>query len=64
MLEVSWPHLNLVYEVLLRLLIHIPPRSMRELMSERFIAQLFELLRSPDPRERDYVKTILHRIYF
>ena len=64
MLEVSWPHLNLVYEVLLRLLIHIPPRSMRQLISEKLIAHLFQLVKSPDPRERDYVKTILHRIYF
>ncbi len=24
---------------------------------------MFELLKSPDPRERDYLKTIIHRIY-
>ena len=28
-----------------------------------FIAHLLDLFKSPDPRERDYLKTIVHRIY-
>ena len=31
--------------------------------SQRFCYQLIELFDSEDPRERDYLKTILHRIY-
>jgi serine/threonine-protein phosphatase 2A regulatory subunit B' len=33
---------------------HITPRR---------LWQLFDLFRSADPRERDYLKTIIHRIY-
>lgn len=32
-------------------------------ISKVFIMQLLELFDSEDPRERDYLKTILHRIY-
>ena len=27
------------------------------------MAHLLDLFRSPDPRERDYLKTVVHRIY-
>ena len=32
-------------------------------ISQKFVAQFIELFDSEDPRERDYLKTILHRIY-
>ena len=32
-------------------------------ISNAFIKQFVELFDSEDPRERDYLKTILHRIY-
>lgn len=32
-------------------------------ISNVFIMQMLELFDSEDPRERDYLKTILHRIY-
>ena len=32
-------------------------------ISNSFICQMLELFDSEDPRERDYLKTILHRIY-
>lgn len=32
-------------------------------ISKRFISQFIELFDSEDPRERDYLKTILHRVY-
>ena len=32
-------------------------------IDHKFIVQLLELFDSEDPRERDYLKTILHRIY-
>lgn len=28
-----------------------------------FVLRLLDLLKSPDPRERDYLKTVVHRIY-
>ena len=30
---------------------------------KKFLMKLLELFDSEDPRERDYLKTILHRIY-
>lgn len=32
-------------------------------ISKQFMAQMLELFDSEDPRERDYLKTILHRVY-
>ena len=32
-------------------------------IDQQFVIQLLELFDSMDPRERDYLKTILHRIY-
>ena len=39
------------------------PSVIREALSETFILKLLELFNSEDPRERDYLKTLLHRIY-
>ena len=41
----------------------IDPADIREALSESFILNLLELFNSEDPRERDYLKTLLHRIY-
>jgi serine/threonine-protein phosphatase 2A regulatory subunit B' len=32
-------------------------------ITKGFVVQYLELFDSEDPRERDYLKTILHRIY-
>jgi hypothetical protein len=32
-------------------------------VDQHFVLKLLELFDSEDPRERDYLKTILHRIY-
>ncbi len=32
-------------------------------MAQAFVVRILELFDSEDPRERDYLKTILHRIY-
>lgn len=39
------------------------PAEIREHLNETFILKMLELFNSEDPRERDYLKTILHRIY-
>jgi len=41
----------------------IDPADIREALSETFIIKLLELFDSEDPRERDYLKTLLHWIY-
>ncbi|XP_053993580.1 serine/threonine-protein phosphatase 2A 56 kDa regulatory subunit epsilon isoform-like isoform X2 [Hylaeus volcanicus] len=63
--ESCWPHLQLVYELLLRFVVCnvLPPKILKEYIDSKFIVKLLELFSSEDPRERDYLKTILHRIY-
>ncbi|OQR83463.1 serine/threonine protein phosphatase 2A [Achlya hypogyna] len=63
-LEEAWPHLQLVYELLYRfVLAKVDPKTAKDYFSKRFMLQLLNLFDSEDPRERDYLKTILHRIY-
>uniref|UniRef100_A0A7N6B2F1 Serine/threonine protein phosphatase 2A regulatory subunit n=1 Tax=Anabas testudineus TaxID=64144 RepID=A0A7N6B2F1_ANATE len=64
-LEASWPHMQLVYEFLLRFLENpdFQPSIAKRHIDQKFVLQLLELFDSEDPRERDFLKTILHRIY-
>jgi len=64
-LEEAWPHLQLVYELFLKFMMsnHFSGKTMANNISQNFISQFLELFDSEDPRERDYLKTILHRIY-
>ena len=41
----------------------IDPVDIRDSLGKTFILKLLELFNSEDPRERDYLKTMLHRIY-
>lgn len=61
----QWPHLNIVYELLLRLVSmdHIDLALKKKAIDPPFVRQLMLLFDSEDPRERDYLKTITHRIY-
>jgi serine/threonine-protein phosphatase 2A regulatory subunit B' len=64
-LEASWPHLQLVYEFFLRFLesSDFQPAIGKRVIDQKFVLQLLELFDSEDPRERDFLKTVLHRIY-
>ncbi|KAB7507628.1 Serine/threonine-protein phosphatase 2A regulatory subunit alpha isoform [Armadillidium nasatum] len=64
-LEASWPHLQLVYEFFLRFLESpdFQPAIGKKVIDQKFVLQLLELFDSEDPRERDFLKTVLHRIY-
>jgi len=64
-LEESWPHLQIVYELFLRYVISndMDTRLAKKHLEPNFISNMLELFNSDDPRERDYLKTILHRIY-
>jgi serine/threonine-protein phosphatase 2A regulatory subunit B' len=63
--ESTWPHLQVVYEFLLRLATSTETESkiLSKFFNRSFVLHLLELFDSEDPRERDYLKTILHRIY-
>merc|ERR1740124_89449 len=64
-LEASWPHLQYVYEFLLRFVVsnETDPKVVKKYIDTQFLVRLLDLFDSEDPRERDYLKTILHRIY-
>ncbi|KAI8150297.1 phosphatase 2A regulatory B subunit-domain-containing protein [Fennellomyces sp. T-0311] len=64
-LELAWPHLQIVYEFFLRFL-ESPEFNInyaKKHIDHKFILLLLELFDSEDPRERDFLKTTLHRIY-
>ncbi|EOD30118.1 hypothetical protein EMIHUDRAFT_434541 [Emiliania huxleyi CCMP1516] len=64
-LEPAWPHLQYVYEFLLRFVVsnETDPKVVKKYVDTQFLVRLLDLFDSEDPRERDYLKTILHRIY-
>jgi len=64
-LEAAWPHLQLVYEFFLRCLesSDFQPSAAKKFIDQRFVLDLLALFDSEDPRERDFLKTTLHRIY-
>merc|ERR1719267_143859 len=64
-LEAAWPHLQYVYEFLLRFVVsnETDPKVVKKHIDQAFLVKLLDLFDSEDPRERDYLKTILHRIY-
>lgn len=64
-LEISWPHLQLVYEFFLRFVVSndVDSKIAKRFVDQTFVQNILELFNSEDPRERDYLKTILHRIY-
>lgn len=64
-LELAWPHLQIVYEFFLRF-VESPDFNTniaKRYIDTHFVLQLLELFDSEDPRERDFLKTTLHRIY-
>nr|XP_033794313.1 serine/threonine-protein phosphatase 2A 56 kDa regulatory subunit alpha isoform isoform X1 [Geotrypetes seraphini] len=64
-LETSWPHIQLVYEFFLRFLESqdFQPSIAKRYIDQKFVQQLLDLFDSEDPREREFLKTVLHRIY-
>lgn len=63
--ELAWPHMQAVYEFFLRF-IESPDFShqiAKQFIDHEFILRILELFDSEDPRERDCLKTTLHRIY-
>lgn len=64
-LESSWPHLQIVYELFLRFLESpdFQPNIAKRYIDSQFVLRVLDLFDSEDPRERDFLKTVLHRIY-
>lgn len=64
-MDPAWPHLQLVYELLLRLIAspETDTKLAKKYINQSFVSRLLDLFDSEDPRERDCLKTVLHRIY-
>ncbi|XP_058110436.1 serine/threonine protein phosphatase 2A 57 kDa regulatory subunit B' beta isoform-like [Magnolia sinica] len=64
-LDPAWSHLQLVYELLLRYIISsdTDTKVAKRYIDHSFVLRLLDLFNTEDPREREYLKTILHRIY-
>ncbi|AMD18827.1 HBL075Cp [Eremothecium sinecaudum] len=63
--ELAWPHMQCVYEFFLRF-VESPDfnhQIAKQYIGQDFILKLLELFDSEDIRERDCLKTTLHRIY-
>ncbi|OUZ99672.1 Protein phosphatase 2A [Macleaya cordata] len=65
MFDPAWSHLQLVYDLLLRFITSssLDAKVAKKHVDHSFILKLLDLFDSDDPRERDCLKTILHRIY-
>ncbi|KAJ1290640.1 hypothetical protein BS78_02G260200 [Paspalum vaginatum] len=59
----SWPHLQLVYDVLLAAVAAADARALRHHVDRAFLSSLLALFASEDPRERDRLKTLYHQLY-
>ncbi|XP_022776237.1 serine/threonine protein phosphatase 2A 57 kDa regulatory subunit B' theta isoform-like [Durio zibethinus] len=64
-MDPAWLHLQIVYEFLLRFVAspETDAKLSKRYVDQSFIIKLLDLFDSEDPREREYLKTILHRIY-
>ena len=63
--DLAWPHMQLVYELFLRF-VESPDfnhQIAKQYIDQNFILKLLDLFDSEDIRERDCLKTTLHRIY-
>ncbi|XP_026662747.1 serine/threonine protein phosphatase 2A 59 kDa regulatory subunit B' eta isoform-like isoform X2 [Phoenix dactylifera] len=64
-MDPAWQHLQIVYECFLRFVAspETDAKLAKRYIDHSFILRLLDLFDSEDPREREYLKTILHRIY-
>lgn len=61
----AWSHLQIVYELLLQFIASpsLDAKVAKKYVDHYFILRLLDLFDSEDPRERECLKTILHRVY-
>ncbi|KAG0502574.1 hypothetical protein HPP92_002646 [Vanilla planifolia] len=64
-MEPAWPHLQIVYEFFLKFIAssETDAKIAKRYVDHSFILRLLDLFDSEDPREREHLKTILHRVY-
>ncbi|PHT49500.1 Serine/threonine protein phosphatase 2A 59 kDa regulatory subunit B' zeta isoform [Capsicum baccatum] len=65
LMDAAWPHVQIVYELLLRFVAspETDPKLAKRYIDHSFVLRILDLFDSDDPREREYLKTVLHRMY-
>uniref|UniRef100_A0A1D1XNB6 Serine/threonine protein phosphatase 2A regulatory subunit n=1 Tax=Anthurium amnicola TaxID=1678845 RepID=A0A1D1XNB6_9ARAE len=65
MFDPAWSHLQIVYDLLIKFVASssLDAKVAKKYVDHWFILRLLELFDSEDPRERDCLKTVLHRLY-
>ncbi|XP_004497199.1 serine/threonine protein phosphatase 2A 57 kDa regulatory subunit B' beta isoform-like isoform X2 [Cicer arietinum] len=58
-----WSHLQIVYEILFRLVNTTETKTLKIYMNHSFLLNLLSLFQSEDPRERESLKNVYHKIY-
>ena len=61
----AWPHIQGVYEFFFELIVSevTDVKSIKVYITPAFIQEFLQLFDSEEPRERDYLKNVLHRLY-
>ena len=64
-MDPAWPHLQLVYDFFLHFITspESDPKLVKQFIDHGFLLKLLDLFDSEDPRERECLKMVLHRIY-
>jgi serine/threonine-protein phosphatase 2A regulatory subunit B' len=65
MFDPSWTHLQLVYDILLKFVTcsSVDAKVAKKYINHSFILKLLDQFESDDPRERECLKAVMHRIY-
>ncbi|CAK9180981.1 unnamed protein product [Ilex paraguariensis] len=59
----AWPHLQIVYDILLQLVLSTDAKALRDYIDQSFLLNLLSFFQSEDQRERETLKNVYHRIY-
>jgi serine/threonine-protein phosphatase 2A regulatory subunit B' len=59
----KWSHLQVLYDILLRVVASTDPKTLEDHVDQPFLLNLLALFQSEDPRERESLKNLYHRIY-
>ncbi|KAF6176255.1 hypothetical protein GIB67_023546 [Kingdonia uniflora] len=62
-LNPAWPHLQVIYDIFLRLVLNSDTKTLRSYIDHSFLTNLLTLFQTEDPRERDVLKNVYHQIY-
>lgn len=65
MFDPAWSHLQIIYDLLLQFVSYssLDLKVAKKYMDHSFILRLLDLFDSEDPRERDCLKTVMHKVY-